>query len=143
MAQQKLPMAWTASTPTASVAAGGSFKVEVAVRIEEGWHLYALTQTAPPDPTRITVPDGQPFTLGGKIEAPAPEAGFDTAQGADTEYYEESVTFRVPVSVSRSASPGKQVAHVRATWQACNGSICLRPQITNLDVAIQVSAPKQ
>jgi thiol:disulfide interchange protein DsbD len=141
-AQQKLPITWSVTSAKTSVAAGSSVRVEITARIDDGWHLYSLTQQPPPDPTRITVPEGQPFSLGGKIEAPAPETGFDKAQDADTEYYTESVAFKVPLTVVPTTAPGKYVARIRATWQACNGSLCIRPQVAALDVPIQVSAAK-
>ncbi|MCX6538888.1 MAG: protein-disulfide reductase DsbD family protein [Acidobacteria bacterium] len=141
-AQQKLPITWSVTSANTPVAAGSIVRVEVTARIDDGWHLYSLTQQPPPDPTRITVPEGQPFTLGGKIEAPAPETGFDKAQDADTEYYTESVAFKVPLAVARTIAPGKYVARIRATWQACNGSLCIRPQVASLEVPVQVSATK-
>ncbi|MCX6546189.1 MAG: protein-disulfide reductase DsbD N-terminal domain-containing protein [Acidobacteria bacterium] len=143
MARQKAPITWSVTSVNASVKAGASVRVEITARIEDGWHLYSLTQQAPPDPTRITVPDGQPFTLGGKIEAPAPETGFDKAQDSETEYYTESVSFKVPLkAAAATTAPGRHVAHIRATWQACNGVLCIRPQVADLNVPIQVSAAK-
>jgi thiol:disulfide interchange protein DsbD len=141
-AQMKLPIAWSVTTTNATVAAGSAVKVEISARIDEGWHLYSLTQQTPPDPTRIIVPEGQPFTLKGAVEAPAPETGFDKAQGAETEYYTDSVGFKVPLATPKATAPGKYVARIRTTWQACNGSLCIRPQIVNLDVPIQVTAAK-
>ncbi len=142
LAQQKLPITWTITSTAAAVVAGSSVRIEVMARIDDGWHLYSLTQQAPPDPTRITVPEGQPFSLGGKIEAPTPETGFDKAQDAETEYYTESVAFKVPLAAARTMAPGKYVARIRATWQACNGSLCIRPQVAALEVPVQVSAAK-
>jgi len=141
-AQQKLPITWSVTSANASVAAGASVRVEITARIDEGWHLYSLTQQAPPDPTRITVPEGQPFALSGKIEAPAPETGFDKAQDAETEYYTESVSFKVPLAAAATTAPGRHIARIKATWQACNGSLCIRPQVAAFDVPIQVSAAK-
>jgi DsbC/DsbD-like thiol-disulfide interchange protein len=142
LAQAKLPIIWTVTSSNATAAAGGSLHVEITAKIDDGWHLYSLTQQAPPDPTRITVPEGQPFKLAGKVEAPAPETDFDKAQDAETEHYIETVAFKVPLSVARTAAPGKHVAHIKATWQACNGSLCIRPQIAALDVPVQVTAVK-
>jgi DsbC/DsbD-like thiol-disulfide interchange protein len=142
LAQAKLPIAWTVTSTNTSVAAGASVRVEITARIDDGWHLYSLTQQAPPDPTRITVPEGQPFKLGGKVDAPVPETGFDKAQDAETEYYTDSVAFKVPLAVVRTTAPGKYVAHIKATWQACNGSLCIRPQIAALDVPVVVTAAK-
>jgi DsbC/DsbD-like thiol-disulfide interchange protein len=140
--QQKPPITWLVSSTGISAAAGSTVRVEITARIDDGWHLYSLTQQAPPDPTRITVPEGQPFALGGKVEAPVPETGFDKAQDAETEYYTETVGFKVPLTVVRTTAPGKYVARIKATWQACSGNLCIRPQISTLDVPIQVSAAK-
>jgi len=140
--QPRTPITWTAVSPASSVAAGATLKAELTVKIDEGWHLYSLTQNPPPDPTRIVVADGQPFTLGGKIEAPAPETGFDQAQGSDTEFYTDRVAFKVPLTVAKGTAPGKHVAKIKATWQACSGTLCLRPQTSTLDVTVQVTASK-
>jgi len=134
----------TRSVPpaTVTVAAGGTIRVEVSAKIDDGWPLHCPRQPSPPDPTRIAVPERQPVVLRGKIEAPVPESAFDKAQGADTEYYVEPVTFRVPLSVARTTAPGKRAARIRTTWQACSGSICLRPQTATLEVPLQVTTAK-
>ena len=141
-AQPKPPITWAAASPAGSVAAGGTIKADLTAKIDEGWHLYSLTQTPPPDPTRILVADGQPFALAGRIEAPTPETGFDQAQGSETEFYTERVTFRVPLVVAKGTAAGKYVARIKATWQACSGTLCLRPQTSTLDVTVQVAASK-
>lgn len=139
---QKLPITWSAPAGAARGAAGGTMTVEVSAKIDEGWHLYSLTQPAPPDPTVIALAPAQAFTLSGAIEAPMPEKGFDEAQGAETEYYTEAVTFRLPLQVEKAAKPGAQKLTVTAKWQACNGSLCLRPQTTTIEVPVQVDAGK-
>lgn len=139
---QKLPVTWTASPAAVRGAAGETVRVEITATIAEGWHLYSLTQAPPPDPTVIAVPDGQPFSLGGTIEAPAPETGFDEAQGATTEYYTEAATFRIPVVAKATTAPGEYKARITARWTACNGSLCLRPQVATLDVPVEVIAKK-
>ena len=135
---QKLPVTWTASPAAVRGAAGETVRVEITATIAEGWHLYSLTQVSPPDPTVIAVPDGQPFSLGGTIEGPVPETGFDEAQGATTEYYTEAVTFRIPVVSKGTTAPGDYKARITARWTACNGSLCLRPQVATLDVPVQI-----
>jgi hypothetical protein len=139
---QALPITWSAPAAAVRAASGGAASVEVSARIDEGWHLYSLTQPSPPDPTVISVPAGQVFTLGGAVEAPVPEKGFDAAQGADTEYYTEAVTFRLPLTIDKTAKPGALKVIVTAKWQACNGSLCLRPQTTTIEVPVQVEAAK-
>ena len=139
---QKPPVSWSGSSTVVRGAAGATLRVEVSAEIGEGWHLYSLTQTPPPDPTVIGVPDGQPFSLDGSVEAPTPETGFDAAQGADTEYYTDAVTFRVPVKARPGTAPGDYEVRVTARWQACNGSLCLRPQVATLDLPVQITAQK-
>jgi hypothetical protein len=139
---QKLPITWSAPAAAVRGAAGGTIGVEVSARIDEGWHLYSLTQAPPPDPTVIAVPAGQPFALGGTVEAPVPEKGFDAAQGAETEYYTDAVTFRVPVAIAGAAPAGDAKLTVTAKWQACNGSLCLRPQTTTIEVPVQIQPAK-
>lgn len=136
---QTLPVTWSAPSAAAKGAAGTTVGLEITARIDEGWHLYSLTQPPPPDPTVIEVPDGQAFQLDGTIEAPAPDTGFDEAQDAATEYYTESVTFRIPITTKPGTGPGDYTVRVTARWQACNGSLCLRPQVATLDVPVQIS----
>jgi hypothetical protein len=139
---QKLPITWSGPAAAARAAAGGTLSVEVSARIDEGWHLYSLTQPSPPDPTVLSVPAGQPLALAGAIEAPLPEKGFDAAQGADTEFYTDAVAFRLPLTVEKSAKPGDYNVTITAKWQACNGSLCLRPQTTTIEVPVRVDPAK-
>jgi len=136
------PIAWSVPSATVTVAAGGTIRVEVSANIDDGWPLHSLRQPSPPDPTRIAVPEGQPVVRGGKIEAPVPKSAFDRAQGADTEYYVELVTFSVPLSVARMTAPGKHAARIKTTRQACGGSIYLRPRTATLEVPLQVTTAK-
>jgi len=139
---QKLPITWAAPSAAVRGTAGGTLAVEVSARIDEGWHLYSLTQSSPPDPTVISVAAGQPFALGGAIESPLPEKAFDAAVGVDTEFYTESVTFKLPLAVEKTAKPGDYKVIVTAKWQACNGSLCLRPQTTTIEVPVQLDPAK-
>ncbi len=139
---QKPPVSWSASSTVVHGAAGATLRVEVSAAIGEGWHLYSLTQTPPPDPTVIGVPDGQPFSLDGSVEAPTPQTGFDAAQGADTEYYTDEVTFRIPIKAKPGTAPGDYKVRATSRWQACNGSLCLRPQVATMDLPVQIATQK-
>jgi len=139
---RKLPITWSAPTTAAKGTAGAPLDVEVLARIDEGWHLYSLTQAPPPDPTVISLAAGQPFALSGTAEGPIPEKGFDEAVGVDTEFYTDAVSFRLPLTVEKSAKPGDHTIIVTARWQACNGNLCLRPQTTTIEVPVQVQPAK-
>ena len=139
---QKLPITWSAPSAAVRGTAGEGMQIDVSARIADGWHLYSLTQPPPPDPTVIAVAEGQPFALSGAIEAPVPEKAFDAAVGVDTEYYTESVTFTLPLMVAKTTQPGGYKVSVTAKWQACNGSLCLRPQTSTIEVPVQIQAGK-
>ena len=139
VAAQGDPVKWSASTKATKVPPGGNFEVQALAQIAEGWHLYSLTQPPPPIATRITVAPGQPFSLGGSIDAPSPHTAFDQSFGIDTEFYAESAGFSVPVKAAGDAPAGKTKARVQAYFQTCNDQFCLPPKTVTMEVAIEIS----
>ena len=87
VAQTPTPVRWTAKAASKSVAAGAKTAVTVTANMDEGWHIYSLTQgPGGPYPSKITLPDGQPFTLAGSINvASAPDVKFDKNFGINGE----------------------------------------------------------
>ena len=136
------PVTWSASTKAAKVKPGDTFKVDVVAKMEEGWHVYSVEQPPPPIATRISVPGGQPFALAGAIDAPAPRMAFDQSFGINTELYDESAAFTLPVKVAADAPGGKQTLKVQAYYQTCNNQLCLPPKTVPMEVAVEVAAFK-
>jgi thiol:disulfide interchange protein DsbD len=138
------PVTWTATSSSKSVAAGGTASVKLSATIEEGWHIYSITQPAGgPNPTRITVPDSQPFALGGDIKPVAPPAvAFDQNFNINVETYEKGAGFTVPVKVDKDAKPGTQKIHVNARYQVCNATSCLPPKTVKLTADVKVKKAK-
>jgi thiol:disulfide interchange protein len=136
---QEDPVKWAASTKATTVRPGGTFDVQLTATMTEGWHLYSLNQAPPPIATRISVAKGQPFVLGGTIDAPLPQTAFDQSFGIDTEFYADSAAFTVPVKAEANAPAGKTKAKVQAYFQTCNDSMCLPPKTVTMDVAIEVA----
>jgi thiol:disulfide interchange protein len=134
------PVSWSAATKATKVKPGETFKVEMVARMEEGWHLYSVDQPPPPIATRLTVPAGQPFTLAGAVDAPAPRVAFDQSFGINTELYEESATFTLPVKAAADAPGGKRQVKVQAYYQTCNNQFCLPPKTVPLEVTVEVTA---
>ena len=132
------PVTWTASTKTASVKPGETFKVEVVAQMDAGWHLYSIQQPPPPIATKITLPSGQPFSLSGTIQDPAPQVAFDQGFQMNTEFYAGTATFVLPVAAAKDAPAGKTVVKVQAYYQTCNDQFCLPPKRVNMEVPIQV-----
>lgn len=129
------------SAPTAAVKAGATFTVDVVAHIERGWHLYSLTPIENgPRPTRITIAAGQGFELGGKIKAPDPTTAVDPNFRVETEYWEESATFTVPIKVLPDAAAGKATATVQVRFQTCNDKDCLPPALVKLPVPVEIAA---
>jgi len=138
------PITWEikkGSAPAAPVKAGDTFTVDLVAHIERGWHLYSLTPIENgPRPTRITIAAGQGFELGGKIKAPDPITKMDPNFRVDTEFWDESVTFTVPIRVLPDATPGKATATVQARYQTCNDKDCLPPALVKVPVPVEVVA---
>jgi DsbC/DsbD-like thiol-disulfide interchange protein len=138
------PITWEVkktTVPTAPVKAGGTFTLDIVAHIERGWHLYSLTPIENgPRPTRITIVAGQGFELGGKITAPDPTTAFDPNFKVETEYYEDAVTFSVPIRVLPDAAAGKAAATVQVRYQTCNDKDCLPPALVKLPVSVEIAA---
>jgi thiol:disulfide interchange protein DsbD len=138
-AAQDDPIGWTLAKTPASATAGQTFRIELTATIEAGWHLYSLSQgPGGPIATRISVPQGQMFTLDGAIDAPPPHVAFDSGFNMDTETYSEKTIFTLPIKVGTQAS-GKQVLRVQAYYQTCNDKFCLPPKTVKMETPIEVT----
>jgi|SRR5687768_1943444 DsbC/DsbD-like thiol-disulfide interchange protein len=131
---------WTAAAPAASAAPGTTVKITVAAKVQSGWKLYAIDQPADgPEPLTFGVARDSGFSVTAKqITAPRAKVQNDENFGLQTRYYENDVSFTVPVGVPRSAHG---VSHVplEITFQACGQNICLRPYTEKLQVPITIS----
>lgn len=132
---------WSAEAPAASVRAGGTAKVALTARIEEGWKLYSLTQPkGGPIPLAIGIGKGASFTLSTKeITSPVPKVEKDEVFSKDTQYYADEAAFVLPVAVPKTTTPGEHVVPIEVTFQACGKEICLRPFTQKLEVKLTVT----
>ena len=62
---RETPVTWSAKSASLEISQSDRFTVELIAKIENGWHLYATQQpiTTGPRPTKITLSEGQFFTL--------------------------------------------------------------------------------
>jgi hypothetical protein len=129
---------WTASGPAAPVKPGGTATIEVKAEIDASWHMYALTQLeGGPPPLDIALAKRQPFTLDReRITGPMPEVTKGPGSEPDVFYYDETVTFSVPVVAPKTLKPGTHTVSIEATYTVCSGNICLRPATAVLSVAL-------
>jgi thiol:disulfide interchange protein len=136
------PVTWSlkANAP-GSLKLGDKFTAQVTAQIQGGWHLYSLTQGAGgPIPTRITVPEGQPFKVAGSVRGPRPRVAMDPNFEINTETHEGSVTFSVPILVVADAPTGAQSLNVNVRYQACNDKNCLPPRTGKLSAPLTLVA---
>ena len=137
------PIKWSAKTDAARpVKVGEQFAIQLTAEIEEGWHLYS-TEEMPmgPKPTRIGLAANQPFEAD-SVESPEPKTSFDENFGISTEYYENSVTFSLPVKATAKAAAGKQKVTVQVRYQTCTDKLCLPPKLVKLDVEVEIKPEK-
>ena len=138
--QQNNPIKWSlkADLPAKPLQAGEKFTVYLTAEIEEGWHLYGTEEILQgPKPTRITLAPNQPFELN-DIEAPTPQKELDQNFGIETEFYEHSVTFTLPVQVKAEATTGTHKLTVQVRYQCCTETLCLMPRLVKLEVEVPI-----
>ena len=131
---------WSAATtPVQTVTAGGTVKVSLTARIQNGWKLYALSQPrGGPKPLGIELAPGAPFTISTKqIAGPKPKVMKDENFDLETLYYENEAVFTVPVTLATSVS-GTTHIPFEITFQACGNGICLRPFTEKVSVDVTV-----
>ena len=137
------PVAWSLAERGGSqpLKPGATFQARLVAKIEPGWHLYSTSQPpGGPIPTRIWLPAGQPFELGGAIGAPRPKVAFDQNFDMDVESYDDTAAFTLPVRVSAGAPAGPRKLAVHASFQACNDRMCLPPRTVKLEMPVEIAA---
>jgi thiol:disulfide interchange protein DsbD len=135
------PVAWKLSgAPAKPVKAGARFTVKLTAAIQEGWHIYSLKPMEDgPLPTRIWLPEGQPFQLAGPVKGDEPQTLQDPTLHMDVELYEGAAAFSLPLKVAPGAAPGAQNLTVNAQAQSCNNSICLPPATVKVEIAVTIA----
>ena len=117
------PIAWSL---TGAPSKPGRATVRLKAAIESGWHLYGMSQAEDgPKPTRIWLPEGQPYTAAGEVKAPKAQRERDVNFNADVEYYEREVVFQIPVKLD---APANAPLRVNVAFQTCNDKLCLPPR---------------
>ena len=129
---------WTGSGP-ATAKAGGHIIIELNVEIEDGWHIYSISQL-PGGPTTsvISFPGKQVFQRDGAMQPPTPNKSFDPNFNMETETYEGKINFKIPVSIKDNAPSGNQKIAIDVLYQTCNESICLPPHTAHLFIPVKI-----
>lgn len=135
---------WSGRVSVKSAAHPGEHSsLEVAAVIQDGWHVYALTQVAGgPTPLRISIGDNRVVELDGKISGSAPSQQHDSSFDLETQTYSHSFTVTVPLKVKQDAPTGDASVPVSVRFQACSDRTCLPPRTVQISVPLQVSTTK-
>ena len=134
------PIKWSISASLAEPGkAGDRFVIELTALIDRGWHLYSTEKVeGGPTPTRIVILAEQSFERAGEIDSPAPHSSFDPNFQVATEYYDNSVTFAIPVRRLPNSPPSNKIK-VQVRYQACTQTLCLPPKILELETSIKIA----
>ncbi len=131
---------WVASSAEKRAVARGSVTtLELSAEIQEGWHVYALSQSpGGPVPLLVTLGDNQVVQLAGTPSGTAPEEQHDPRFNLDTRFYTRSFTVHVPVTVNRQAAAGRQLIPVNVRFQTCSDRECQPPKTVHLSVPVDL-----
>jgi thiol:disulfide interchange protein DsbD len=137
----QVPITWTITPLRATPRNGATVQVRIDARIQDGWHIYSITQPAGgPTATRITVPPGQAVvSAGAATPTVRPHVAYDDAFKMNVQLHEKAVAFNVPIRSTRPASASDSV-HVNVRYQVCNASLCYPPQTARLATPLSVAS---
>jgi hypothetical protein len=131
---------WAASAiSTAAVKHGSNATLEVSAHVQEGWHVYALTQP-PGGPTalRITVDENEVAQIAGAPSGTTPQKKHDPSFDLDTQFYTHAFALHLPLHVAQGPTAGRQIIPVSVRFQTCSDRECLPPTTVHLSVTLDV-----
>ncbi len=139
LAKGPQPVTWAADVADQTPSPDGSVLVNVHIKatIDNGWHVYAPTQSGQgPTPLSVNVEPAAITTIGSKIDGPVPEKSLDPNFGIETETYSGQPVLTVPIRVSAEALKSGKPIDVKVRSQACSDNLCLPAKTTTLSVTI-------
>ncbi len=126
-------------SPEQAVPAGSIAGLRIDADIAPGWHLYAMDiPPGGPIPTSFKVVENEVFSPGGEALQSEPVSWFDENFDMETNYFQGSAEFTVPVRVAESAVPGDYELIIKVEFMLCNDSTCLPPQTEELAATVSV-----
>lgn len=150
-AQNQNPVSVSAKIDQSQLKPGQTAKLLITVKLEPGWHIYALTQPPPPRAAQVKIDESGVFKSNGKVLQPKPKVYQDPnfsepGKPFMSQAFENEVTFTAPIKVAGDAQAGAQKLIAKFSYQACDDQTCLRPttktfEIETTIVAASVNAP--
>lgn len=142
-AQDNRNVSWKLVTSDIKGKPGDKIEIQIKADIASGYHLYS-TKTYPdtvmgPSPTEVTVGEKKVVSKAGRLKSSKPpKKVYDGNFEIETEYWMGSVTFTVPVQISKNAKPGDQKGWVSFYFMTCNDQACQPPTDAKLQFTITV-----
>jgi uncharacterized protein YyaL (SSP411 family) len=123
------PVSIRIAPPAAPIAARDTFRLEVILQIDPGWHLNTAT---PGDdtlfPTCVDLGPSAHFTLTTRHYPPG------NKKAGTLDIYEGNVRIALDLLAGPELPEGPQTLKLQLSWQACDASRCLPPVTQSLDV---------
>jgi Disulphide bond corrector protein DsbC len=131
---------WAAALTAADgLKPGSETTLELSGAIEDGWHVYALTEPAGgPTALRVTLDENEVAQVTGTPSGTAPRKRHDPSFGLETQFYTHTFTVRVPVRVKQHPD-GRQTLPVSVRFQTCSDRECQPPTTVHLVVPVEVT----
>src|SRR5208282_6052579 len=82
----------------------------------------------------------QPFKKSGSIGGPPPKKAYDPNFEMETESYEGTVDFSLPLVVEAKAASGTKNVALDVRFQVCNETTCLPPKTVHLSAPVKIVA---
>lgn len=139
-AQNPTKWSWAPHPINERLRPGDKTSVKLNVKIEPGWHLYALDQpSGGPVPTTIKISEASPFELEGTT-SPTPTSKPDPlfivdGEPLETRYFENETMFTLAVRSTAKVETTSNELVVDVRFQLCNDSFCLPPRTKRISFA--------
>lgn len=135
------PVVISAAASKSKVAGGEMFTVTIAMKMDDGWHLYAENPEADfLQPSGVAVAANEQLTIG-QVELPQANRRMDEVLKQTLNTYTGHIEFKIPVTVKAGSAVGETNLSITVTTQACDESRCLPVKTTKLNVPIDIILP--
>ncbi len=140
---------FSTSIQPAEARPGDTVTLKVTAKLNPGWHIYTQAKHQEGEGPRKTVfdlfdPAGLEVVGDWKADR-KPESRAEPAFDNKTfEYFEDEVSWSIPLKVPSGTAPGKRLIRCQASYQVCNAQSCSFPGRWTLpDAALTVLAAQQ
>ncbi len=138
------PAAFRVWLEPAQAEPGQQVRLFVSCRLDPGWHVYAMADSAAalgPRPTVIELTERAGLEPVDPFVAVTPVLSkFDAAFQIEVKHHEGVATWLQTLRVPADAKPGKRLLRGRIAHQLCDANSCLRPEQVEFTVPFEVRA---